>query len=121
MNRTARIQTWAGVAAIAALPPLYLGATNELFPVTVLGLVVFTAGMLITPVLRFLPAPKEASSSGTSSRASGSASGEGPGGASGEASGEASSEAGPPESQQAGHASDESPGSTQPAPQPHEK
>lgn len=63
MNRTARIQTWAGLATIVALPLLYLGATNELLPVTVLGLVVFTAGMLITPTLRFLPGPKEESSS----------------------------------------------------------
>lgn len=60
MNRTARIQTWAGVATVAALPALYLGATNELVPVTALGLVVFTAGMLVTPALRFLPGPKEA-------------------------------------------------------------
>lgn len=62
MNRTARIQTWAGLATIVALPLLYLGAMNELLPVTVIGLVVFTAGMLITPALRFLPGPKEASS-----------------------------------------------------------
>lgn len=101
MNRTARIQTWAGVATVAALPALYLGATNELVPVTALGLVVFTAGMLVTPALRFLPGPKEAPVPPLAAGGSQSADG--------------------PAERGAEQAGEEPPASTRPAPQPHEE
>lgn len=55
MNRIARIQTWAGLVAVVALPPLYLGATNAIPALTVAGFVVFAVGMLVTPALRYLP------------------------------------------------------------------
>lgn len=62
MNRTARAQTGAGVATLVALPLLYLGGTQNIPALVVIGFVVFTAGMLTAPLLRFLPPPKETDS-----------------------------------------------------------
>lgn len=55
MNRTARIQSVAGAATVAALPILYIGGVHQMLPVTAIGFAVFTVGMLTTPALRFLP------------------------------------------------------------------
>jgi len=54
MTRTALAQTLAGIAAILALPLLYLGGANNIPALTSVGLVIFTAAMVTTPVLRFV-------------------------------------------------------------------
>lgn len=58
MNRLARVQTWCGAAALAALPLLYLGGTRESAALTWTGLVILAAAMLVTPAFRFLPKPR---------------------------------------------------------------
>lgn len=59
MNPTARIQSWAGGATLVALPLLYIGGTQRIGWLTVVGIAVFSIGMLITPILRFLPQRSE--------------------------------------------------------------
>jgi len=53
MTRTALAQSLAGIAAVLALPLLYLGGANHIPALTAIGLVIFTAAMVTTPVLRF--------------------------------------------------------------------
>lgn len=52
MTRTALAQSLAGMAALLALPLLYLGGANHIPALTAVGLVVFAAAMITTPVLR---------------------------------------------------------------------
>ena len=54
MTHTLRAQSVAGIAAVLALPLLYVGGVSQLPALTAVGLVLFTAAMLTTPVLRFV-------------------------------------------------------------------
>ncbi|MDI3403329.1 hypothetical protein [Streptomyces cavernicola] len=42
------------------LPLLYVGGVQHMMPLSVIGLVTFTAALLVSLVLRFLPQPAEA-------------------------------------------------------------
>ncbi len=52
MDGTGRAQSLAGVVTIVALPLLYIGATRQVTALVAIGLVLFTAAMLTTPVMR---------------------------------------------------------------------
>lgn len=53
MNHNARIQAWATAVAVLSLPMLYIGATHDVFALSVIGLVIFTLSLLVCPALRF--------------------------------------------------------------------
>ncbi|GAB3716776.1 hypothetical protein [Nocardiopsis oceani] len=54
MDATGRAQSLAGIVTIAALPLLYIGGTQQVTILVVIGLVLFTAAMTITPAMHFL-------------------------------------------------------------------
>lgn len=58
MNRAARVQSGAGITTVVALPLLYIGGTQPLPVLTVIGFVMFTIGMVSVPLMRFVPADK---------------------------------------------------------------
>ncbi|MFI9605417.1 hypothetical protein ACWEQ7_36940 [Streptomyces sp. NPDC004069] len=58
MNSTARAQAWSSLAAVAALPLLYIGGTHRMAALSVAGLTVFAASMLISPALRYVSRPR---------------------------------------------------------------
>ncbi len=55
MNIRTKLQICAGVGAVIALPLLYVGFKQDVAALAALGLAVFGASMLVTPVLRLLP------------------------------------------------------------------
>lgn len=57
MNWETKLQICAGLGAVLALPLLYIGLKQDTAALAVLGLAVFGASMLVTPVLRLLPTP----------------------------------------------------------------
>lgn len=54
MDRTTRAQAAAGGTALVALPALYLGGVYGMAALSAAGMVLFTAAMLVPPVLRIL-------------------------------------------------------------------
>ncbi|MDI3389558.1 hypothetical protein QIS99_25705 [Streptomyces sp. B-S-A8] len=67
MNRNARIQTWATLVAVMGLPLLYVGGVHHMLPLSVIGLVTFTAALLGSLTPRFLPQPAETARTESSS------------------------------------------------------
>lgn len=62
MNTKARIQAWATLVVALSLPLLYLGGVQQSPPMSVIGVIVFTAGLLACPALRFIRVRERASS-----------------------------------------------------------
>lgn len=54
MDATGRAQSLAGIVTISALPLLYIGGTQQVMILVVIGLVLFTTAMTITPVMHLL-------------------------------------------------------------------
>lgn len=54
MNIETKLQICAGVGAVIALPLIYIGLKQDLSGLAGLGLAVFGASMLVTPILRLL-------------------------------------------------------------------
>lgn len=56
MNLVTKLQILAGLMAVIALPLMYSGLHNGSVTVPWLGIVLFLMAMLVTPILRILPA-----------------------------------------------------------------
>ena len=55
MNVKARIQAWSTLVVALSLPLLYLGGVHHSPSMSVVGVIVFAAGLLVCPALRFIP------------------------------------------------------------------
>lgn len=54
MNIKARIQAWSTLVVALSLPLLYLGGVHHSPSMSLIGVIVFTAGLLTCPALRFI-------------------------------------------------------------------
>ncbi|MFE7211481.1 hypothetical protein ACFY0A_22870 [Streptomyces sp. NPDC001698] len=58
MNSTARVQAWSSLAAVVALPLLYIGGTHRMPALSATGLAIFAVSMMISPALRYVSRPR---------------------------------------------------------------
>ncbi|MBP2367967.1 hypothetical protein [Pseudonocardia parietis] len=54
MNIKARIQAWSTLVVALSLPLLYLGGVHHSPSMSLIGVIVFAAGLLTCPALRFI-------------------------------------------------------------------